>query len=70
MGREADTLPAKIQKALAGGESDGAYITQEDLEKAKDLYYTMAGWEVATGNPTREKLESLGLGWVGEKKDQ
>jgi hypothetical protein len=24
----------------------------------------MCGWDVATGKPTRAKLEELGLGWM------
>jgi hypothetical protein len=27
----------------------------------------MCGWEVETGNPTRWKLEELGLGWVADE---
>ena len=26
----------------------------------------MAGWDVATGIPTRAKLEDLGLSWVAD----
>ncbi len=37
-----------------------------EVEQAKDWYYAMAGWDVATGTPTREKLEELELGWVAE----
>jgi aldehyde:ferredoxin oxidoreductase len=39
-------------------------VTEEEIERAKDLYYRMAGWDVATGNPTVERLEELGIGWV------
>jgi hypothetical protein len=26
----------------------------------------MSGWEVATGTPTRHKLEELGIGWIAD----
>ena len=66
IGREQDTLPKKMSKALQGGKTDGARVTQEEVEKAKSLYYQMADWDVETGTPTQEKLEELGLGWVAE----
>jgi hypothetical protein len=28
------------------------------------VYYRLAGWDVATGNPTPRKLEELKLGWL------
>jgi aldehyde:ferredoxin oxidoreductase len=67
IGREADKLPKKLSKALVGGPSDGILVTEEEVEKAKDSYYAMAGWDVATGTPTRVKLEELGLAWVADE---
>ena len=64
--RTADTLPKKMQKALTGGKSDGLLVTPEEIEAAKDAYYAMAGWDMATGTPTRAKLEELELGWVAD----
>jgi aldehyde:ferredoxin oxidoreductase len=64
--RTADTLPKKLQKALVGGKSDGIFVTTEEVENAKDIYYGMAGWDVATGNPTRSKLDELDLTWVAD----
>jgi aldehyde:ferredoxin oxidoreductase len=66
IGREADILPKKLHKALVGGKSDGIFVPPEEVEAAKDVYYAMAGWEVATGIPTRAKLEELGLNWVAD----
>ena len=66
VGKDQDTLPEKMfQKALVGGKSDGRKIDRAEWLQHRDVYYQMAGWDVATGNPTPEKLESLGLGWVG-----
>jgi aldehyde:ferredoxin oxidoreductase len=65
--RDADRLPKKLHKALKGGPSDGIAVTEKEVEEAKDTYYAMAGWDVATGTPTRPKLEELGLVWVADE---
>jgi aldehyde:ferredoxin oxidoreductase len=62
--REQDTLPQRIYEPLVGGASDGMVVTEEEIERAKDLYYRMAGWDVETGNPDAERLDELGIGWV------
>lgn len=62
--RDDDKLPKKMSKALKGGHSDGFKFTPQELETAKDTYYAFAGWDVATGTPTPEKLTDLGLGWL------
>ena len=67
MGRDADKLPKKLSQALVGGPTDGVAVTEEELETAKDTYYAMAGWDVATGTPTRAKLDELGLSWVADQ---
>lgn len=64
VGRERDTLPEKLSKPLQGGRSDGLFIPPAEIEAALDTYYDLAGWDKTTGNPTREKLAELGLGWV------
>ena len=65
--RQADKLPKKMFKALTGGRSDGLAVEQAEVDRAKDLYYAMAGWDVATGMPTRARLEELGLTWVADE---
>jgi len=64
VGRDQDTLPKKLFKPLKGGKSDGRVVKPEELEFALDTYYGIAGWDKATGMPTKAKLEELGLGWV------
>ncbi len=67
VGREADTLPRRFfREALKGGKSHGIRLSEEELERAKDLYYAMNGWDVATGKPTRAALTSAGLEWVAD----
>ncbi len=66
-GRDQDTIPKKLTRPLKGGSSDGLFVTIEEVEQAKDTYYGMAGWDVATGMPVRAKLEELGIGWVADE---
>lgn len=66
-GRDQDTIPKKLTRPLTGGKSDGLFVTVEEVERAKDIYYAMAGWDVATGMPERGKLEELGIGWVADE---
>lgn len=64
-GRDRDTLPKRVyDDPLQGGASDGVAVTRKELEDALDIYYEMCGWDVASGKPTRAKLEQLGLGWM------
>jgi aldehyde:ferredoxin oxidoreductase len=39
-------------------------LTPDELDLALNTYYELAGWDKATGVPTKAKLEELGLGWV------
>ncbi len=66
IGREKDYLPKKLFRPLRGGPTHGVALKEEELKRAVDVYYEMAGWEVQSGAPTREKLEELGLKWVAE----
>ena len=66
VGTEADTKPDKLLVALQGGPTDGVVVTDEELERAKALYYQMAGWN-ENGIPIRAKLEELGLGWLASE---
>lgn len=64
--REEDKLPKKFWKALKGGPTDGVMLSPDEFETAKDTYYSLSGWDVATGIPGREKLNELGLEWVAD----
>ncbi|HFD38472.1 MAG TPA: aldehyde:ferredoxin oxidoreductase [Anaerolineae bacterium] len=63
--REHDVLPPKLAQPKVGGPSDGLAVPPEELERAKDIYYAMSGWD-EQGVPTRAKLEELSLGWVAD----
>ena len=65
MTRASDALPAKFFKPLTGtGPTRGVALDHDVIEGALDEYYRLAGWDVATGNPTPETLARLGLSWV------
>lgn len=69
--RAHDTLPPRIvEDALVDGPTVGTTFSREVLESALDTYYRLAGWDVETGNPTRDTLESLGLGWVADQLER
>ncbi|HXG15501.1 MAG TPA: aldehyde ferredoxin oxidoreductase family protein [Calidithermus sp.] len=65
IGREADVLPRKLFQPLGGqGPTAGVALTPEEFEQAREAYYRMAGFDPATGYPTRARLEALGLDWL------
>jgi len=66
VGAEADTVPPKLLIPLQGGASDGVAVTAEEVEKAKALYYQIAGWD-QSGRPTRAKLAELALDWMADE---
>ncbi len=66
--REQDTLPDRLfDEPLTGGRSDGIAVDRDLFDQALEMYYEMAGWDSATGNPTRATLEDLELGWVADQ---
>ena len=42
-------------------------LNTTEVEAALDKYFEFCGWDVKTGNPTREKLEGLDLSWVADQ---
>lgn len=59
--RRDDTLPRRFMEPLLGGPTDGQAITEEELDSMLNDYYSICDWDVETGIPTKEKLETLGL---------
>jgi aldehyde:ferredoxin oxidoreductase len=65
--RADDTLPERLMtEPLKAGASKGQLLSREDLDKMLDEYYSLRGWDVKTGTPTREKLTDLGLAYVAD----
>ena len=48
----------------------GAVLDRGKFESMKDEYYSLRGWDVATGLQTRATLEQLGLGDVAGDLEQ
>jgi aldehyde:ferredoxin oxidoreductase len=65
--RADDTLPKRLMtEPLKAGGSKGQVTSREDLDKMLDEYYSLRGWDVKTGVPTREKLTDLRLEYVAD----
>ena len=63
--RRDDTLPRRFrEETLPEGRSKGTIFEQEPM---LDEYYAERGWDLEAGMPTRETLESLGLGDVANE---
>jgi len=59
--REDFYLPKRITgEPISGGPSEGAVITEEEMNAMLDDYFAARGWE-QDGKPSQERLKSLGL---------
>ena len=66
--RADDTFPERLMtEPLKAGGSKGQLISKDDLKVMLDEYYTVRGWDLNTGTPTRTKLIELGLGYVADQ---
>jgi len=59
--REHDTLPKKLINYRMPGTWPEDKIDPQSLERMKNEYYTAMAWDMESGVPTRETLDSLGL---------
>ncbi|MDT8272293.1 MAG: aldehyde ferredoxin oxidoreductase family protein [Desulfomonilia bacterium] len=62
--REHDSLPSRLADPLPDGPSQGRCVSKEALAEMLDMYYSLMGWDLQSGNPTRGKLLELGLEWT------
>ena len=63
--REHDTLPGRLMlDPLPDGPAQGMVLDRSTLEKMKDAYYELRGWDVASGVPTPAKLRELDLDYL------
>ena len=62
--RKHDILPERLFEPLPDGPSKGRHVDRTAFEKMLDQYYGLMGWDAATGNPLKGKLEELGLDWA------
>jgi len=61
-----DWLPDRLFEPIMSGPAQGLYIDPKKLKIALDFYYSLAGWDLLSGWPRREKLIELGLEEYGE----
>ncbi|MBW8010067.1 MAG: aldehyde ferredoxin oxidoreductase family protein [Chloroflexi bacterium] len=61
LNRTNDKLPKPLLQPLQDG---GAAGFVPDIVAMLDAYYTARGWDPENGFPSKEKLISLGMGWV------
>jgi aldehyde:ferredoxin oxidoreductase len=65
--RTDDTLPERLMtEPLNTGASKGHVIRREELDTMLDECYSLRGWDVKTGTPTRAKMTDLGLAYVAD----
>jgi aldehyde:ferredoxin oxidoreductase len=65
MRREHDILPGRLMlDPLPDGPAQGMVLDRSTLEKMKDAYYELRGWDVASGIPTPAKLHELDLDYL------
>ena len=64
--RKDDTLPDRLFEGLQNGPLQGIPIPRDEFEQALTVLYKLKGWSPETGRPTRERLETLSLGWAAE----
>ena len=63
--RDQDILPGRLMlDPLPDGAAQGMLLDHASLEKMKDAYYEMRGWDVASGIPTPAKLHELDLDYL------
>lgn len=63
--RDQDILPQRLMlDPLPDGPAQGMLLDRATLEKMKDAYYELRGWDVATGIPTPARLRDLELEYL------
>lgn len=63
--RADDNLPQRfLSEPLPDGPNRGRAISPSDFNCMLDDYYSLRGWDLQTGHPTREKLRELDLDCV------
>ncbi|MEM2428287.1 MAG: aldehyde ferredoxin oxidoreductase C-terminal domain-containing protein, partial [Candidatus Bathyarchaeia archaeon] len=60
-----DDNPPRFYEPLPSGPKKGATVKREDVDKLKQIYYRVAGWD-EYGLPKGETLEKLGISEVRE----
>lgn len=67
--RRDDRLPERLFFPLPDGPAKGTSLDKFEFYKALNDYYRFAGWDVESGNPTKENLKRLSLNWLLDGDD-
>ena len=65
--RENDNLPERLFQPLENGALEGHALSREEFESALTQLYQIKGWDPESGQPSRQRLEELSLGWAANK---
>jgi aldehyde:ferredoxin oxidoreductase len=57
---------AWFERLIGGSESLSQPLDRNQWEALIDRYYSLRGWNISNGRPTREKLEELGIREVAD----
>ncbi|MEA3407667.1 MAG: aldehyde ferredoxin oxidoreductase N-terminal domain-containing protein [Chloroflexota bacterium] len=68
-GRDRDIDESTLDGFMYPGKDDGVMLDRQKFLKLMDIYYTLRGWDVDNGWPTRDKLQELNLTDVAEGLD-
>ncbi len=69
-GRTFDQPPARcVEDPIASGPGKGKVLSREQINQMLDEYYAARGW-ANNGNPTREVLEDLGIGFAADNLEK
>ena len=60
-GAEEDRLPRRVMTAFEAGPLEGSGISDQDFAWFLRRFYERMGWDPETGEPTRQRLEALGI---------
>lgn len=63
-GREDDVLPQRFFTQLPSGPLQGVSIDKNKFEQAREIFYSILGWDRISGSPNLGKLQELGIAWA------
>jgi aldehyde:ferredoxin oxidoreductase len=66
-GRDRAVDESTIDGFMYPGKNDGVMLDREKFMLLLDKYYELSGWDIASGCPTRAKLEELGMAEVADR---
>jgi aldehyde:ferredoxin oxidoreductase len=50
-----------MHEPLEEGPNAGRVTSPQEMDRMLDEYYSLHGWDIETGRPTRDALSALGL---------